>query len=176
MALKSTIYKAEIQIANMDTHYYANHPLTLAKHPSETEERLMVRLIAFTLFADETLMFGKGLSEEDEADLWQRDLTNAITLWIDVGLPVERSIRKACGKANKVAVLVYGGNAADIWWSQNSKHLLKLNNLTVISIPHTKILSEMCNRNMQLSCTIQDAQLLISDGKTSLEILPTVLK
>jgi hypothetical protein len=99
MALKSTIYKAELQIADMDRHYYAQHSLTLAKHPSETEERLMVRLIAFALFANESLTFGKGLSDDDEPDLWQKDLTGAIELWMNVGLPDEREIRKACGRA-----------------------------------------------------------------------------
>lgn len=175
MALKSTVYKADLNIADMDRHYYAQHSLTLAKHPSETEERLMVRLIAFALYAHEALSFGKGLSEDDEPDLWQKDLTGAIELWIDVGLPDEREIRKACGRAKKVVLIIYGGRAADLWWQQNSKALLKLDNLTVINLPDTEALTQACTRNMNVSCTIQDAQMLVSHDTGSFEIAPSTL-
>lgn len=175
MALKSTIYKAELQIADMDRHYYAQHSLTLAKHPSETEERLMVRLIAFALFAHESLSFGKGLNEDDEPDLWQKDLTGAIELWINVGLPDEREIRKACGRAQKVVVVLYGGRVADMWWTQNSKALLKLNHLTVINLPETEALAQACTRNMNISCTIQDGQMLVGHDTGSFDITPVIL-
>lgn len=176
MALKSTIYKADINIADMDRNYYAAHSLTLARHPSETDERLMVRLVAFVLFANEALTFGKGLSEEDAPDLWQKDLTDAIALWIDVGLPSERDIKKACGKSNQVAVLLYGGRVAEMWWTQNSKALLKLNNLCVINLPETAGLTDICTRNMQLSCNIQDQQLFISHENGHLEVTPVLIK
>lgn len=116
MALKSTIFKAELAIADMDRHYYRDHALTLARHPSETDERLMVRLLAFALLADERLEFGKGLSDTDEPDLWQKDLTGAIDTWVEVGLPDERRIVRAAGRAERVVVLAYGGNQASIWW------------------------------------------------------------
>lgn len=176
MALKSTVYKADLNIADMDRHYYAQHSLTLAKHPSETEERLMVRLIAFALYADEALSFGKGLSEDDEPDLWLKDLTGAIELWIDVGLPDEREIRKACGRAKKVVLVLYGGRAAELWWSQNSKALLKLDNLSVINLPDTGALTQACTRNMNVSFTIQDGQMLVSHESGSFELNPEILK
>lgn len=112
MALKATIFKADLQIADMDRGYYGGHALTLARHPSETDERMMVRLLAFALFAGERLAFGRGLSAEDEPALWQKDLTGAVELWIEVGLPDERDIRKACGRADRVVVLCYGGRGA----------------------------------------------------------------
>ncbi|MBZ0093098.1 MAG: YaeQ family protein, partial [Sulfuricellaceae bacterium] len=105
MAIKSTIIKADLQIADMDRAYYHNHALTIAQHPSETDERIMVRVLAFALYADENLAFGKGLSADDEPDLWQKDPTGAIDLWIDVGLPDERAIRKACGRARQVVLM-----------------------------------------------------------------------
>lgn len=176
MALKSTIYKAELNIANLDTHYYQQHSLTLARHPSETEERLMVRLLAFALFANEALTFGKGLSDEDEPDLWQKDLTGAIELWIDVGLPDERKIRKACGRSEKVAIVLYGGRIADMWWEQNSKALLKLDNLTIINLPDTEALTQACTRNMDVSCTMQDGSVLVSHATGSFDVTPIVLK
>lgn len=176
MALKSTIYKIDLNIADMDRQYYAQHSLTLAKHPSETDERVMVRLIAFTLFANESLIFGKGLSDDEEPDLWQKDLTGAIQLWIDVGLPTEKDIRKACGKSAKVAVVLYGGRIADMWWDQNSKGLLKLNNLTVINLPETQELAKLAAKSINISCTVQDGEVLLSHDSGSFDITPVILK
>ena len=134
MALKATVVKAELQISDLDRHHYATYPLTLAQHPSETDERLMVRLIAFALFASERLEFGKGLSNEDEPDLWRRDYTGEIEQWIDLGQPDESRIRKACGRARQVVVVTYGGRTADLWWEKQSAALSRLDNLTVIDI------------------------------------------
>jgi len=176
MALKSTIYKIDLNIADMDRQYYAQHNLTLAKHPSETDERVMVRLIGFALYANEALIFGKGLSDDEEPDLWQKDLTGAIELWMDVGLPTERDIRKAAGRAKQVVVVLYGGRIADMWWSQNSKALLKTNNLTIINLPETQALARLAARSINISCTIQDSQILVSYDGGSFDITPVVLK
>ncbi len=176
MALKSTIYKIDLHITDMDRQYYAQHSLTLAKHPSETDERLMVRLIGFALYASDTLIFGKGLSDEDEPDLWQKDLTGAIQLWMDVGLPTEKNIRKACGRSSQVIVILYGGRIADMWWEQNSKGLLKLNNLIVVNLPETSSLASLAERTMSISCAIQDGQLLLSHDAGSVDISPVYLK
>ena len=176
MALKSTIYKIDLNIADMDRQYYAQHNLTLAKHPSETDERVMVRLIGFALYANEALIFGKGLSDDEEPDLWQKDLTGAIELWMDVGLPTERDIRKAAGRAKQVVVVLYGGRIADMWWSQNSKALLKTNNLTIINLPETQALARLAARSINISCTIQDRQILVSYDGGSVDITPDVLK
>jgi uncharacterized protein YaeQ len=176
MALKSTIYKIDLNIADMDRQYYAQHNLTLAKHPSETDERVMVRLIGFVMFANEALIFGKGLSDDEEPDLWQKDLTGAIELWMDVGLPTEKEIRKACGRSRQVVAMLYGGRIADMWWEQNSKNLLKLNNLTVINLPETQALARLAGKSMHLSCSIQDKQILVSHDSGSFDIIPIVLK
>ncbi len=176
MALKSTIYKIDLSIADMDRQYYGQHNLTVAKHPSETDERVMVRLVAFTLYANESLQFGKGLSDDEEPDLWQKDLTGAIQLWIEVGLPTEKDIRKACGKSAQVAVVLYGGRIADMWWAANSKGLLKLNNLTVINLPETASLAQLAAKSINTSCTIQDSQILVSHDGGSFEITPVILK
>lgn len=176
MALKSTIYKIDLNIADMDRQYYAQHSLTLAKHPSETDERVMVRLIGFALYASETLIFGKGLSDDEEPDLWQKDLTGAIELWMDVGLPTEKDIRKAAGRAKQVVVILYGGRIADMWWTQNRKSVLKINNLTVINLPETQTLAGIASRNLALSLTIQDGQILVSHDAGSFEMSPVILK
>jgi uncharacterized protein YaeQ len=176
MALKSTIYKIDLNIADMDRQYYAQHNLTLAKHPSETDERVMVRLIGFAMYANDALIFGKGLSDDEEPDLWQKDLTGAIELWMDVGLPTEKDIRKACGRSRQVVVILYGGRIADMWWDQNSKGLLKLNNLTVINLPETQALTKLAGKSMNLSFTIQDSEVLVSHDTGSFEITPVILK
>ncbi|MEO8417153.1 MAG: YaeQ family protein [Methylophilaceae bacterium] len=178
MALKSTIYKVDLQIANMDRNYYQQHSLTVAKHPSETDERMMVRLLAFALYADEFLSFGKGLSADDEADLWLKDMTGAIELWIDVGLPDERDIRKACGRAKQVVILVYGGRTADIWWNQHRGKLERLHNLTVINLTaeSTQAMAALAaTRGMHLSYTVQDEQILLAADTAALEISPVQL-
>lgn len=176
MALKSTVYKMDVTIADMDRHYYQQHMLTLARHPSETEERLMVRLLAFVLFADPALTFGNGLSEEDAPDLWQKDLTGAITRWIGVGLPDEREIRKACGRARQVVQVLYGGRPAEMWWAQHEKALGKLTALTVILLPETQALAAAAARGLSISFTIQDGQLLVSHADGSFELTPQMLK
>ena len=176
MALKSTIYKIDLNIADMDRQYYAQHNLMLAKHPSETDERVMVRLIGFALYANEALIFGKGLSDDEEPDLWQKDLTGAIELWMDVGLPTEKDIRKACGRSRQVVMVLYGGRIADMWWDSNSKGLLKLNNLTVINLPETLALSGLAAKSINISCTILDGEILVSSDAGSFTILPSTLK
>ena len=174
MALKSTIFKAELQIADLDRNYYATHVLKVARHPSETDERMMVRVLAFMLNADEALSFGKGLSSEDEPDLWRKDLTGSIELWIEVGLPDEKRLRRACGRANRVLVLTYGGRVADMWWQQNQAALRKLDKLTVIDLvpAETQALAALAQRSMTLQCTLQENELwLITDGE-SLHVAP----
>lgn len=170
MALKSTIFKVELQIADLDRNYYQNHALTVARHPSETDERMMVRVLAFALYADEALSFGKGLSSEDEPDLWAMDLTGAIERWIEVGLPEERRIRRACGRARQVVVVTYGGRVADMWWQQNKVALQKQDNLTIINLAaeDSRALAALAARGMQLQCTLQEGELwFIVDGENT---------
>ena len=178
MAIKSTVFKAELQVSDMDRPYYGSHALTLARHPSETDERMMVRILAFALFADEYLAFGKGISDEDEAAVWLKDLTGAIQLWIEVGLPDEKRVKKACGRAGRVVVLSYGGRTADMWWQQNAPAFARLANLTVLNVaPEASLaLAALAQRGMSLTCTLQDGQVWFSGGDTTLHLEPTTLK
>jgi uncharacterized protein YaeQ len=174
MALNSTIYKVELQISDMDRHYYATHALTLARHPSETEERLMVRLLAFALYADERLEFGKGISDEDEPALWRKAYTDEIELWIEVGQPDESRIRKACGRSREVVVINYGGNQAEIWWKKNSAAMARHRNLTVLDLPAATVaeLVGLLQRGMRLQCLIQDGQLQLMNEAQSVSVDP----
>lgn len=160
MALKSTIFKAELQVSDLDRAHFETHALTIARHPSETDERMMVRLLAFALDANERLEFGRGLSSEGEPDLVLTDLTGAIELWIDVGLPDEREIRKASGRARDVKLYLYGGRAASLWWRQNEGALSRLDNVSVLDVPEevSKSLSAMAQRSMRFDCTIQEGE------------------
>jgi uncharacterized protein YaeQ len=178
MASNATIYKATLQISDMDRHYYEEHALTLARHPSETDERMMVRLLAFALHAHEALAFGRGLSTEEEPALWQKDLTGAIDLWIEVGQPEEKTVRRACGRAKQVCLYTYGGRGADQWWEKNLATLDRLNNLTVINLPldGSRALATLAQPSMQLQCTIQERQIWMADGEHTAHIELTMLK
>ena len=176
MALKSTVVKAELQISDMDRHYYATHNLTLAQHPSETDERLMVRLLAFALYADERLEFGRGLSQDDEPDLWRKAMTGEIEHWIDLGQPDEARIRKACGRSRQVVVVTYSGRSADIWWEKNANALQRNTNLSVVdsSSENVEQLVALMARSMRLTVMIQDEEVQILDGEVTVELRPLV--
>jgi uncharacterized protein YaeQ len=171
MALKATIFKADLQIADMDRHYYADHTLTIARHPSETDERMMVRVFAFIRHAHEALIFGKGLSDDDEPGLWQKDLTGAIDLWVEIGMPDERRLLKAAGRAKHVIVYSYG-QAATVWWNQIEDKIARAKNISIfhLPMPASSALAGFAQRTMHLQCTIQDGQVWLSGEKQSLPI------
>jgi uncharacterized protein YaeQ len=171
MALKATIFKADLQIADMDRNYYQQHALTLARHPSETDERMMVRLLAFAIHASDALAFTKGLFDTEEPDLWEKDLTGAIELWIEVGQPDEKRIMKACGRAERVIVYSYGATS-HIWWKQIAGKLERAKNLTVINLPSdaAQAMSKLAQRTMQLQCTIQDGQIWLTDSVDTVQV------
>lgn len=178
MALKSTIYKATLQIADMDRQLYADHALTLALHPSETEERLLVRLLAFALNVPHdthqgALQFARGLSDADEPDLWQHDLSGQLIQWIEVGQPDDRRLAKACARAERVTIYCFG-SAADIWWNGIRNKLTRLQNLSVWQIPavQAQALAALAQRSMQWQLTVQDGHVWLSSGEHSLELLP----
>lgn len=177
MALKSTIFKVKLCIADMDRPYYGEHQLTLARHPSETDERLMVRLLAFALFADERLEFGRGISADDEPALWLRDYSGNIHLWIEVGLPDERLVRKACGRSDAVVVLAYGGRQVDAWWAKDGPAMAHLDKLRVLALDseQSTALAALAERGMELQCTIQDSHVWLTDGPNTVAIEPRML-
>ncbi|HHJ19769.1 MAG TPA: YaeQ family protein [Gammaproteobacteria bacterium] len=178
MAIKSTIYKANLQMTDLDRGYYQGHNLTLALHPSETEQRMMLRLLAFALHADEALTFTKGISTEDEPDLWQKNLSNDIEYWIDLGQPDEKRIRRACGRARQVLIYSYNERSTEPWWSQNRAKLQRFDNLSVIQIKDasSQQLTELAERSMRLQCTIQDGQVWFANDAVNIEIEMEKLK
>jgi len=176
MALKATVVKAELQVSDMDRHYYASHNLTLAQHPSETEERLMVRLLAFAMFAVERLEFGRGLSDEEDPDLWLRDYTGDIELWIDLGQPDESRIRKAAGRSRQVVVVTYSGHGADIWWTKNAAALARVKNLTVVDIaaPDVQAITALFQRGMRLTAMVQDGEVQLMSDTDNVALRPRI--
>jgi uncharacterized protein YaeQ len=182
MAIKSTIFKASLQIADIDHAYYADHALTLARHPSETDERMMVRLCALALQAyklqsvcngDATLAFGAGLSDPNEPDAWLRDFTGQTRLWIEVGQPEDKPLLKACGKADDVVLYCFN-HAAEVWWKTMENKLSRPKNLSVFRVPTlaSQALIPLAQRSMQLQATIQEGALMLSDGSTTVDIEP----
>jgi uncharacterized protein YaeQ len=165
MAIKATIYKADLSIADMDRNYYQEHSLTIARHPSETEERVMIRVLAYALHADPALAFTKDLFDVDEPALWLKDLTGAIDLWIEVGQPDEKRLLKAAGRAEKVIVYSYSATSS-IWFKGIANKIERAKNVSVINIPAdiSAQLEKMASRSMALQCTIQDGQVWLTDG------------
>jgi uncharacterized protein YaeQ len=174
MALKATVHKADLSVSDMDRHYYASHALTLAQHPSETDARVMVRLMAFALFAQERLEFGRGLSSDDEPDLWRKSLSGEIEQWIDLGQPDEARIRRACGRAREAIVIGYGGRGFAIWWEKNKAALARCGNLSVLEIPATAVeaLAPLLARGMSLQCLIQEREVQLIGDKSEVAFAP----
>jgi len=182
MALKSTVFKAQLAVADIDHGYYADHALTLARHPSETDERMMVRLAALAFHAhalqtvlggDGTLAFGKGLSDPEEPDAWLRDFTGATRLWIEVGQPDEVALTKACRQSEQVALYAFH-HAAEVWWKGIETRLTRLANLQVWRIPAepAQALAGLAERSMQLQATIQEGVLMMANGTKHVDIEP----
>ena len=176
MALKATLFKTELSVADLDRNVYANFSLRLAQHPSENDARMMVRLLAFALYADERLEFGRGLSQDDEPDLWRKAMTGEIEEWIDLGQPDEARIRKACGRSRHVVVVTYSGRSADIWWEKNANALQRNKNLTVIDISSESVeqLVSLLARGMRLNVMIQDEEVQALGGEVTVDIRPLV--
>jgi len=174
MATNATIFKADLRIADMDRHYYQDHALTIARHPSETDERMMVRILTFALNADSDLIYTKGLSTDDEPDIWQKNLNGDIELWIDVGQPDEKRIRKACGRARQVIIYPYSGRSAELWWDQLQAKLERFRNLAVINLPadDCAALTALVARTMRIQCNIQDGQIWLASGDQAVQIDP----
>jgi len=169
MAISSTINKISLNIANMDQHYYQTYELTVAQHPSENDFRFMIRLIAFMANAHERLNFTKGLSSDDEPELWQKTLTDDIELWIDLGQPDEKRIRKACGRSEQVIIYTYHEKKAKVWWEQQQIKLQRFTNLKVFHI-NAEGVETMVKRTMQLQCNIQDGEIYLNDDDSSFTI------
>jgi uncharacterized protein YaeQ len=182
VALKSTVFKASLAIADIDHGYYADHALTLARHPSETDERMMIRLAALALNAhrlqtdcggDATLAFGAGLSNPDDPDVSLRDFTGQTRLWIEVGQPEDKPLSRACGKSDQVSVYCFN-HAAEIWWRGIESRLSRLRNLEVFRVPTaaSQALAALAQRNMQLQATIQEGTLIMGDAGNHVEVEP----
>lgn len=182
MALKATVYKAQLQLADMDRALYADHALTLALHPSETEERLLVRLLAYALLVPHdtdrgALQFARGLSDADDPDLWQHDLTGALVQWVEVGQPDERRLARACGRAERVSIFAYG-SAVPIWWAGIENKVARLSNLAVWQLPaeQARALAALARRSMAWQVTVQDGTVWVGDQEHSVELTPVALK
>jgi len=171
MALKATIFKLELQVDDIDRHYYQSHQLTIARHPSENNERMLYRTIAFALNAHQDLLLTKGISSIDEPDLWRHSASGEIEQWIELGQPDEKRLRKACGKAKQVMVYSYNQRSGETWWQQLSARTKNSNNFTAskLIINSDSAIEQLVSRQMQLNCTIQDNTIWLTDGTITLE-------
>jgi uncharacterized protein YaeQ len=178
MAQNATIYKVELSVSDMDRHYYETHKLTVAKHPSETDERLMVRIVAFALNAHEHLEMTKGLSTDDEPDIWQKSLSGELDVWVALGLPSEKVMRQSCNKADKVIIYPYGGRTAEMWWDKIKNSTTRFDNLQVINFSETDTdaLAKLASRAMKLQVNIQDGEVMVSAEDNIVYVTPVKWK
>ena len=178
MAQHATIYKVKLSVSDMDRHYYEAHNLTIAKHPSETDERLMLRVLAFALNAHEQLEFTRGISTGDEPDMWQKNLCGEIELWVELGLPSEKIIRQSCGKAEEMIIYCYGGSTAEIWWTKIKDSTARFDNLQVVNFSKkdTTELGKHANRSMNLQVNIQDGDVMVSVNDNVVHVTPVKWK
>ena len=165
MTLSATIHRCTLQVSDLDRGYYQTHQLTIARHPSETDERMMVRVLAFALNADDGLSFTRGLSRDDEPELWQRSLSDEILLWIEIGQPDEKRIKKACSRSDRVVIYCHQHRAATVWWKQIADRIKRFDQLSVFKLPDgiSAQLAALAQRNMDLQCTVQDAEIWLSN-------------
>lgn len=178
MAIKATIFKASLQIADIDRGIYVNQNITLARHPSETDERMMIRLLVLALNvpADDdggALEVAKGMWDPDEPELWQKDLTGRILHWIEVGQPDDRRLLKASGRADRVSV--YGfSHSTPIWWAGIANKISRARNIAVwqIAAAESLALAGLAARGMQLQVNVQDGTAFVSDGDRSVDVTP----
>lgn len=169
MALKATVYKVQLEVSDIDRGHYQSYGLTLAKHPSETDERVMIRIVAFALNAHEQLTFAGDLSTAEEPALWQKDLTGAVQCWIEIGQPDARVIRKAAARSETVRIYTYG-RGADVWWSRSRADLARFDSLDVFLLATADDPARLIHRNMALTAMVQDGQVTLSDATGSLAI------
>lgn len=172
MALKATVFKCELNISDMDRHYYQSHSLTVARHPSEGDLRMMIRIIAFAINAHEQLQFTKGLSTKDEPDLWQKSLSDEVELWIDLGQLDEKRLRQACGKAQQVIIYTYNDKQAQPWQMLMAPHFIRHKNLKVchIASEFAMQLEAMVDKQMEMQVSIQDGEIFVSCADAQLEM------
>jgi uncharacterized protein YaeQ len=177
MALKATIYKVAVQVSDLDRNEYSDHNLTIARHPSETDERMMVRVLAFALNAPTTndrgyLEFGKDLWDADEPPLWRKDLTGLLVDWIEVGQPDEKLLLRVSSRAERVVVYCFS-SASGVWWSGLANKMTRAKNLTVWQVPaeQSEALGALAKRSMDLQVTIQEGSIWVGDGEHSVEIV-----
>ncbi|SLM64120.1 MULTISPECIES: YaeQ family protein [Dickeya] len=172
MALKATVYKASVNIADMDRAFFQDVSLTLAQHPSETDQRMMLRLLAWICHADERLRFTKGLCADDEPEIWLHSDDGQPVLWIELGLPDEKRLKKACSLSSQVVLYAYGERAAKVWWQNMADKAAQLGNLTVYFIDDNQLaqLAALAQRSMSLQATLQEGTIWLSDSENNLEL------
>jgi len=170
VALKPTIYKLRIALSDLERNYYDSFSLTVALHPSETPERMVARVMAFCLNAQQDLCFTKGLSDVEEPDLWLRTMEEKTLLWIDVGEPDAERVKKSTRKAERVKIYSFNSKT-DTWWQQGKgKFSLFDAEFTRFEPSSIVRLASLLQRTVDWSVTItgQSAYVASSLGETEI--------
>jgi uncharacterized protein YaeQ len=181
MAIKATIYKATLQIDDLDRQLYVSHDITIARHPSETDERMMIRMLAFALNVPANndrglLEFGKDMWDADEPALVQRDLTGQLEHWIEIGQPDEKQIQRLSGRSRRVSIYSFA-SSTPVWWKGLADKLSRAKNVVIWEVPaaQSQALSALAQRTMHLHVTRQEDSVWFTEGEKSVEVVPVRL-
>jgi uncharacterized protein YaeQ len=170
VATKPTIYKLRIALSDLERNYYDTLNLTIALHPSETPERMMARVMAYCINAQEGLSFAKGLSDVDEPDIWIRTMDQQTSLWIDVGEPSHDRIKKASRQAKQVRVYSFNSKS-DVWWDQGkSKFGMLKADIFRLNQSEIEALTKLLSRTMDLSVTITGQSAYVAGDNGEVEV------
>lgn len=172
MAMNSTIYRVAYSINQMDKSYFETFDLRVARHPSENEDRMMARLVAFGLWAEEGLTFTKGLCSDKEPEIWSHNYDGSIRCWIELGEPDVKRLTRACKHAEHVHVLVYGENSVDGWWTKVKPLLHRFKNLEIVRLDPAclEVLERQCTRRMDLSLFVSDGDATLNVGEEAIPL------
>ncbi len=165
----STIYKAFVELSNLNSHTYESFNLTMAKHPSENESRMMYRLVSYLHESNKNLEFTRGLSSTDEPEVWEKGASGEVIHWIEMGEPDEKRIRKVCGKSQKVTIYTYNQNTAHLWFEKIKNKLIGNQKVKIYHIQNQEDFEVLINRSMKLDCLIEDQSLYLSDELNRIE-------
>ncbi|WP_305046849.1 YaeQ family protein [Geoalkalibacter sp.] len=170
MALPSTIHRAVVQLSDVDRGIYETLQVTLARHPSETAQRLVLRLLAYAVCHAPELSFTKGICAGDEPDLWIREPDGRVKLWIEVGTPEPQRLLKACRHAEQV-VLLTAGPGRFRWDAQYRELLTGLDNVRVLGVDYDFVsqVATGLERSITWELTISGGSLYLTSAKQTYE-------
>ncbi len=173
MARKAAIHRAQIELSHVDRGVYGEIRVTVARHPSETSERMLARLLAFALRHEEGLEFGRGVSTPEEPDAWSRDPDGRIRQWIEVGQPDAQRLVKAARQSERATLFAFG-SGVERWRRAQLEGRPLPPNLHVARIDDAFLdaLASSLDRTLRWTLTVSEGALFLAQDGATHETVP----